>query len=338
MSQENLSVDAKILQTLREQQMTGLRLQAPQGSEEGRAAATREVQKREDRAAEKAEILEAAPVVPDPFWPEGAVPTHLPANARDDAVVDAAWELVGADGKWRCAECGSPTNRSIKNPQLCGTCWQKSVERTELMKRTNEGWMEQAEQLGLALYERQPEETDNEWIVWEKYRSYYPLKMPTWAALARELGVSASFVIKTSQRWNFKSRMIQWAKAVDGDGQEKRIKEIRALNQKQMDMAKRLTEKVSQAIDMVDPALLRPGEIVNLAKFATELERRTTEYIEEKVESTAVETQSTNKIRTKAEDLSEVMSILQQTGVITPGGPKVVGVEHKTTVLVKEGE
>lgn len=277
-----------------------------------------------------------APVVPDAMWPQGALPTHLTAKDRQqNEVVDAAWKAVGVDGQWRCAECGATTQRSIRNPQLCATCYAKAEEQTKLMRRTNEGWMEQAQQLGLALYERQPEETDNEWIVWEKYRSYYPLAMPPWTKLAKEIGLSVAFVTKTAQRWNFKARMIQWAKTVDSEGQEKRIKAIREMNEKQLSMAQRLHDKVAAAIDEIDPSLLRPNEIVALAKFGTELERNITTYHEEKVESTAVAATEQVKQRTKAEDLQEVMSILQQTGVMSTG--KVVGIEQKTTVLVKGG-
>lgn len=278
------------------------------------------------QAKGKSSVQDTVPDKPDPFWPTGAVPTHT-------KVLDAVWEAVGVDGKWRCAECNSATQRSIRNPQLCATCYAKLQEQTSLMRRTNEGWMDQAQQLGLALYERQPEETDNEWIVWEKYRSYYPLAMPKWTALANELGLSVGFVIKTSQRWNFKARMVQWAKAVDGEDQEKRILAVREMHEKQLSIAQRMLAKVSEAVDSIDAALLRPNEIVAMAKLGTELERNIMQYHEEKVESTAVATQEQTKQRTKAEDLQEVMAILQQTGIINGGS--VVGVERKTTVLVK---
>lgn len=280
-------------------------------------------------------VRNVSPVVPDELWPPGALPEHITAHDRkDNEIVDAAWKAVGADGQWRCNECGATANRSIRNPQLCATCYAKLEEQTALMRRTNEGWMEQAEQLGLALYERQPEETDNEWLVWEKYRSYYPMAMPRWTQLAKEVGLSVAFVTKTAQRWNFKARMVQWAKAVDAGNQEKRIRAIRDMNAKQLSMAQQLHDKVAAAISEIDPTLLRPNEIVSLAKFGTELERRITEHQEEKVESTAVDTKSQTRQRTKAEDLAEVMAILKQTGVIDPS---VVGVEQKTTILVKNG-
>lgn len=178
-------------------------------------------------------------------------------------------------------------------------------------------WEDLSVELGLALYERQPEETDREWTVWVKYRSYYPLPVPTWSVLARELGLSVAFVTNTSRKWNFRSRMIQWAKRVDSEDQEKRIVAIRAMNEKQLSMAQRLQDKVSQAIDTIEPALLRPSEVVNLGKFAVELERHINEYREEKVETDVSGSASAAAPPAKkTEDLVEVMKILQQTGIV----------------------
>lgn len=187
-------------------------------------------------------------------------------------------------------------------------------------------WEDLSVELGLALYERQPEETDREWTVWVKYRSYYPMPVPTWSALARELGLSVAFVTNTSRKWNFRSRMISWAKRVDSEDQEKRIVAIREMNEKQLSMAQRLQDKVSQAIDTIDPALLRPSEVVNLGKFSVELERHIKEYKEERVETdvSGSAAQSAAPPAKKAEDLVEVVKILQQAGVagiaLAPGG------------------
>lgn len=186
-------------------------------------------------------------------------------------------------------------------------------------------WEDLSVELGLALYERQPEETDREWTVWVKYRSYYPMPVPTWSALARELGLSVAFVTNTSRKWNFRSRMISWAKRVDSEDQEKRIVAIREMNEKQLSMAQRLQDKVSQAIDVIDPALLRPSEVVNLGKFSVELERHIKEYKEERVDTdvSGSTTQAAPPAK-KTEDLLEVVKILQQTGIagiaLAPGG------------------
>lgn len=277
------------------------------------------------------------PVMPDPFWPSGATPMHLSPSDKKDEVVDAAWKEIGVDLHWRCERCGAPASPSPRNPKICNTCYEKEAQATAVAKRTNDGWIEQAEQLGLALYERQPEETDTEWMIWDKYRSHYPMKMPTWAELAKECDVSVGTVIRASQRWSYRTRMVKWAQCVDDGNQEKRIAAIKEMNAKQLEMAKTLNDKLAAAIQGLDPALLRPGEIVNLMKVSTELERRITTYVDEKVESTAVDTKTQQRPKTKSEDLGEVLGILQSTGVLPGLGTKrVVGVEQKTTVLVKE--
>lgn len=290
-----------------------------------------------DAATPVIEVL--SPNKPDPFWPDGAEPRHIVPSDRKDQAVDAAWVQVGVDLSWRCERCGATSGRSRRNPYICNDCYEKEAQASAVAKRTNDGWIEQAEALGLALYERQPEETDMEWLIWEKYRSHYPMKMPTWGDLARECGCAVGTVVKASQRWSFRARMVKWAQFVDDGNQEKRIVAIKEMNAKQLDMAKQLNNKLAEAIQGLDPALLRPNEIVNLMKVSTELERRITTYVDEKVESTAVETKTQQRPKTRAEDLGEVLGILQSTGVL-PGvdQKKIVGVEQKTTILVKEDD
>lgn len=280
-----------------------------------------------------------APILPDPLWPEGVEPKHLDPAAKKDDAVKEAWQSVGVDVAWRCADCGITgiENRSPKDPLFCNACYKKRSTNSALAQRTNEGWQEQSEALGLALYERQPEETDLEWFIWNTYRSYYPLKMPTWTALAKKCNCAVATVTRTAQRWSFKARMIAWAHVTDDTIQEQRITAIKAMNEKQLSMSQRLQSKLSDAIDQLDPALLRPGEIATLMKLSTDLERKIQTYVDDKVDSTAQSTKTAAKPKTKAEDLQEVMSILQDTGVM-PGGKKVVGVEHKTTILMKEDD
>lgn len=282
--------------------------------------------------------VDIAAAGPDPFWPEGVMPTHLAPAERRVVAVQAAWkEQAGVDLSWRCEECGTMVDRSAKDPRLCNKCYIKAKEARALATRTNEGWQELAQSLGLAIYERQPEETDLEWRIWEKYRSYYPLALPTWSKLAEEVGCAVGTVTRAANRWNYRARMVAWAQFADSECQEKRIAAIKEMNKKQLDMSQRLLEKVSEGIDQIDPALLRPNELVNLMKLSVELERKITSYVDEKVESTAVQTQTKERPKTKAEDLGEVLGILAQTGII-PGQDKkkVVGVEQKTTILVRE--
>lgn len=271
--------------------------------------------------------LQEAPA-PDPLWPHGAEPEHLPPSQRAEALVQA--QYVGLD-TWKCKKCGTHLNRSSGNPDLCGACFKLEASATTLQRRSNANWTEIAAECGLALHERQPEETDVEWMIWDKYRSHYPLKLPTWSELAAECNVSVGTVMKAAQKWSFRVRMQAWARYTDDGLSEERIATIKEMNERQVNMAVVLQDKLQKAIDLLDPALLRPGEIVNLLKAATELERRIKEAAPAKVEGTVADAAVKQKALTKAEDIGEVVDILARTGML-PG--QKVAVEQTTTTRI----
>ena len=272
------------------------------------------------------------PVKPDPFWPTGAVPDHLsPAQMATTRVSD----FVGVD-PWTCVKCGTHLNKSSENPDYCVECWKKEANNTALARKVNSSWMEDSDALGLAYFERQPEETDTEWMIWERYRSHYPMKLPTWSELAKECGCSVGLVTRTAQKWSFKVRLQSWARYTDDSMMEERAAAIKEMNARQVGMAKTLQEKLKTAIDSIDPVLLRPGEIVQLLKVSAELERRIVTATPEKVEGTSVDVKQRQNNLTKPEDMNEIVSILAKTGVLPGQG---IAVEQTTTTrIVAKGE
>lgn len=132
-------------------------------------------------------------------------------------------------------------------------------------------------------------------------------------------------------------RLQAWARYTDDTMLEERAAAIKEMNSKQLGMAQTIQDKLKEAIDSLEPTLLKPNEIVNLFKVATELERRVVTAMPEKVEGTMLETGNKTEQLTKAEDLSEVVSILTKAGVINLEG-KTVGVEQSTRIIVKENE
>ena len=272
------------------------------------------------------------PVKPDPFWPTGAVPDHLsPAQMADTKIS----EFVGVD-PWTCVKCGTHLNKSSENPDYCVECWKKEANNTALARKVNSSWMEDSDALGLAYFERQPEETDTEWMIWERYRSHYPMKLPTWSELAKECGCSVGLVTRTAQKWSFKVRLQSWARYTDDSMMEERAAAIKEMNARQVGMAKTLQDKLKTAIDSIDPVLLRPGEIVQLLKVSAELERRIVTATPEKVEGTAVDVKQRQNNLTEPEDMNEIVSILAKTGVLPGQG---IAVEQTTTTrIVAKGE
>lgn len=269
---------------------------------------------------------------PDPFWPVGATPDHLSPAQMADAKVS---EFVGVD-PWTCIKCGTHLNKSSEHPDYCVECWKKEANNTALARKVNSSWMEDSDALGLAYFERQPEETDTEWLIWERYRSHYPMKLPTWSELAKECGCSVSLVTRTAQRWSFKVRLQSWARYTDDSMMEDRVAAIKEMNARQVSMAKTLQDKLKTAIDSIDPVLLRPGEIVQLLKVSAELERRIVTATPEKVEGTVADTKQRQSNLTRPEDMGEIVSILAKTGVLPGQG---IAVEQTTTTrIVAKGE
>ena len=173
------------------------------------------------------------PVKPDPFWPTGAVPDHLSPAQLADAKIS---EFVGVD-PWTCVKCGTHLNKSSEHPDYCVDCWKKEANNTALARKVNSSWMEDSDALGLAYFERQPEETDTEWMIWERYRSHYPMKLPTWSELAKECGCSVGLVTRVAQKWSFKVRLQSWARYTDDSMMEERAAAIKEMNARQVSMA-----------------------------------------------------------------------------------------------------
>lgn len=272
------------------------------------------------------------PDAPDPLWPPGVEPTHLSVEKRKNPEFVEAFTHIAGD-LWKCEKCGTTTFQSISDSRYCTECYTQETKNTKLAQRTNANWMEQAAELGLAIFERQPEESHNEWRIWTKYREYYPRKMPTWSELAAACGVVTSTVVRAANKWSYRVRLAAWASYTDSEIQDKRIEAIKEMNQKQLSMAQTIQDKLATAIDRLDPNILRPGEIVNLFKVATELERRVTTYVDEKVESESAEARARQVSLTKPEDLNDVIGVLKSAGLLDG---KNIGIEQTTRLVAKE--
>lgn len=277
--------------------------------------------------------IKRMPDKPDPLWPDAAEPVHLSRKKLEEAkTVGSYMSLKKAD--WACAKCGSENNPSPKEPTLCRSCVAVEKQNTALSRKINSDWMDIAKDLGLEIFERQPEETDTEWRIWDAYRSMYPGKLPTYKELEEIVGISQGTIVKAAQKWSFKVRLASWARYADADIQEKRIIAIRGMNEKHISMAETITEKLKTAIEVLDPTFLKPSEIVSLFKVATELERKAVTYVDERVDNMVVETAANSKQLTKPEDISEIVSILQAAGVLSG---KNIGVKQTTEFVVKSG-
>ena len=209
----------------------------------------------------------------------------------------------------------------------------KKKPRDTVATVVGQDWQSLSRSLGLELYERQPEESDNEWLAWMTYREYYPGKLPTMSELAQKLHMTVATLLKYSQKWNWKVRMIHWARATDADNMSQRRDAIREMNRQQLEITQTMMSKLVEAMAYLDPATMKPSEITNMMKFATGLQKEINSYVDEKIDQPALDANTVKQAQlTKKEELSDVAQILASVGLLgnTQG--------TKTTVIIQEGK
>ena len=241
-----------------------------------------------------------------------------------------------------CRQCGQqkPASRSTRG--WCEECVKAYNNRNNYLRRQNTNWMEVAKDSGLELWERQPGETQLEWSIWQAYRGSYPGGKPSYRQVAEVVNATYDYVVKVASRWSFNIRMQAWITECDRITLAQRRQEVLDLNKAHIDMAARLREKLSAAIDLVNPATLKPSDLNSLLKTAAELEKKahldTTAITEQAIEERAsVENPELKKSTTKQSDLGEVVSILLQAGAL--GDITQIGVRKtETTEVVVKGD
>lgn len=241
----------------------------------------------------------------------------------------------------QCKQCGQMKPASRSTPGWCEDCEHAYNNRYSYIRTQNEGWQDVAKDSGIEIWDRQPQETQLEWSIWQAYRDSYPGAKPSYKAVAELVGTTYDFVRKTARRWDFAIRMEAWISECDRLTVAQRRQEVLDMNKDHIDMAKRLREKLSLAIDMVDPATLKPGEINNLLKTATELEKRA--RLDNISQDEAIATGAALALKgeespdvkisqTKKDDLGEVASILLAAGAL--GDVTHIGVRKTETTEV----
>lgn len=233
-----------------------------------------------------------------------------------------------------CPKCGQLGYPKKNNPHICEDCARVEKQRENYIHTHNPGWMELAKDTGLELWERQPEETDREYQVWLCYRDAYPARKPTYGDIARQLNTTINVVKKVGQRWSFPTRMQAWVQHVDNITLRSRQEQIVAMNASHIALAEKARKKLESAIDFLDPACMKPGEVIQLGRFVTELERKA--RLDETV-ITPVQIDENNAMMKKSvtptEDMAEILKILVATGALDAAS--AVGIKQTTEVVLK---
>lgn len=232
----------------------------------------------------------------------------------------------------KCPRCGQEKIADTRDTHICVDCAKAENNRYMYVRQHQGDWMEAAKDAGVDIWLQQPGETQWEYTVWCAYRDSYPGKKPTYRSVAEQLGTTVGVVGKIAQRWTFQARMQVWMAECDRITMEQRRREILDMNAEHISMAKRLRDKISTAIDLVDPAALKPSELSSLMRMATDLERRAQldqEVQEEKRMDMFVDNPETKRSPTKQSDLGEVVKILLNAGAL--GSVTQLGIRETTT-------
>jgi len=238
-----------------------------------------------------------------------------------------------------CKKCGQDKIMDSVDKHLCVDCVRAENNRVAFYRQQNFGWMDIAKEADISLWERQPGETDWEWIVWQRYRDTYPMQRPSYRTVAEDLNTTVGAVKKIGARWSFPARLQAWMRQVDAMTQRQRETEILEMNKKHITLAEKINVKLEKAIDNIDPTLMSAKEIAGLLKISSELERKA--RLDQPVLG-AVRADDDNpdlkKANTNTEDLAQVVDILTKAGVLTGN----IGVRTTTTttteVVVKEDD
>lgn len=234
----------------------------------------------------------------------------------------------------KCMRCGQERPADGKNRHLCVDCAKAENNRYTHLRMHQDDWMAAAADAGIDPWLQQPGETQWEYTVWTAYRDSYPGRKPSYTDVAKQLGTTVNVVKKIAMRWTFAVRMQAWITECDRFTLQQRHEEILNMNKEHIDMAKRLRDVTSRAINSLDPASLKPSDIASLAKLSTELERKARVDAQAQDEmlremSHNVENPELKKSPTKQGDLSDVLNILLKAGAL--GSITQIGVRETTT-------
>ena len=238
--------------------------------------------------------------------------------------------------EYECPKCGRRGVEKSKYKDCCVDCAAAEKARYNVAHRANTGWQEEAAELGLNLWDRQPNETNWEYMVWSTYMGMYPFRKPTLAAVAKELSCEIGAVKGIAARWDFAVRLQAYIAHCDAEMQRQRTDAMIQMNQEYIDAAEALRHKLREAVDMVNPVALaaKPSDLVAVAKLADDMERRARIDAGTRINELATlngggDSEQAKKRLTKKDDLGEVVKILMESGAL--GSITQIGVRETTT-------
>lgn len=248
-----------------------------------------------------------------------------------DEVIDKLLELKESIVYIECPKCARRAAQDPVDSHMCVDCAKAENVRYTYIHQHQNDWLLVAKEAGIDVWLRQPSETQWEYTVWVAYRDSYPGKKPSYTSVAKQLTTTYNAVRKIAQRWSFQARMQAWMTECDRITMLQRSSEILSMNAEHISMAKRLRDKLSTAIDVIDPKFIKPSELASLIRVGAELERkaRVDSIAQDNCRSMLASDNNNPELRkgqTKQSDLQDIITILMNAGALS----------HITTIGIRE--
>lgn len=227
----------------------------------------------------------------------------------------------------------------------------KQAEALSGREDLNKNWVAVAEEVGIPLWEQQPNETVDEFDMWTTYRDLWPTVRPTITKVAQALSVSPNKVMKASRKWTWAARLQAWIREVNAERTAELRQARRKMVEDQIAIGEKLRSKMLKAVENLDEYDVTPSELVQLLKVTQSFEDTARESLDAVEHETAADVDSVdlfvpegqdeqqgNSRGISAEDAAEVVKILQTAGVLSIPGTKVGVRQTTTTEVVAENE
>ncbi|MCD8209184.1 MAG: hypothetical protein LUD72_14695 [Bacteroidales bacterium] len=212
------------------------------------------------------------------------------------------------------------------------------------MNTQDTSWIQTARESGTPLWEKQIDETDDDYQIWCTYRDIWPESRPTVSKTAELLSVPVRTVQKAYNRWAYNVRLQAWIREVTADDASRMRSRARRAQEQQLSMAADLREKLATSIDALEPEQIPPTSLSNLLRTVADLEESATDTLQALSEEEtsdidtadpyglpAADEEGNDGRRLTAEQAAEVAGILVAAGVLPQGGTPAISTGDTST-------
>lgn len=129
-------------------------------------------------------------------------------------------------------------------------------------------------------WEQQPGESGPAFEAFSTYRDFGPGR--TVSAVAEKLQKSSSLIRKWQGRWNWRERAAAYDNSITEEARRKAVKEHKDMENRHIGLAMQLQKKALEALNLLEAKEMSPKDIKEFVKMATELERLTRSFEEQR--------------------------------------------------------